>query len=54
LLLESYRFGDMAMINKQKREYREGEKARKSFEKTMKALFRAPKVDSKKSPKGKD
>jgi hypothetical protein len=37
-----------------KRECREGPEAKKAFEETMKNLFRAPKVDSKKSRKGKD
>jgi hypothetical protein len=40
--------------SKKKIEYIEGPKARETFEKTMKTLFRAPKVDSKKLRKGKD
>jgi hypothetical protein len=39
---------------KQKPVYREGPEARETFERTMKALFRAPKSDSKKPGKGKD
>jgi len=41
-------------IRKPKPEYAEGLEARKSFEETMKALFRAPKPVSKKPRKGKD
>jgi len=39
---------------KQKIEYVEGSQATKTFEKTMKALFRIPKVDSKKPKKGRN
>jgi hypothetical protein len=40
---------------KQPKEYKEGREAQENFETTMKALFRAPKVDSKKpKKKGKD
>jgi hypothetical protein len=35
-------------------ECEEGPKARKKFERTMKSLFQAPKVDTKKAKKGKD
>jgi hypothetical protein len=41
-------------LKKAPREYKEGPEAKENFEKTMKALFRAPKVDSKKPKKGKD
>jgi hypothetical protein len=36
------------------KKYNEGPKAKENFEKTMKALFRVPKLDSKKPKKGKD
>jgi len=42
------------MASKAKTEYVEGPKAKKNFEKTMKALFRVSKSDSKKPKKGKD
>jgi len=46
---------DQSQTNsKPKPEYAEGLEARKSFEETMKALFRAPKPVSKKPRKGKD
>src|SRR5271166_4431640 len=35
-------------VSKKKKDYAEGAKAQKAFEETMKALFRAPKADSKK------
>jgi hypothetical protein len=35
-------------------EYEQGTAAQKRFEQTMKALFRAPKRDSKKAKNGKD
>jgi len=41
-------------MRKRKVEYKEGHEAQESFEKTMKTLFRAPKVDLKKRKKGKD
>jgi len=39
---------------KPKAEFREGHEARKNFERTMKALFQAPKSISKIRKKGKD
>lgn len=40
--------------SKKNPEYDQGVEAQKKFEQTMKALFRAPKVDSRKFKKGKD
>jgi hypothetical protein len=40
--------------SKKKIEYRQGPEAKEAFERTMKALFRAPKSVSKKPKKGKD
>jgi len=39
---------------KKKLEYRQGSEAKEAFEKTMTALFQAPKAVSQKSQKGKD
>jgi hypothetical protein len=39
---------------KKKLPLRDGDEARKKFERTMKALFQVPKADSKKPKKGKD
>jgi hypothetical protein len=38
---------------KKSREYGQGVEAQRRFEKTMTALFQAPKIDSKKQKKGK-
>jgi hypothetical protein len=43
------------IVQDMKTKYIEGPKAKENFEKTMKALFQVPKVDSKKpKKKGKD
>jgi hypothetical protein len=41
-------------MNKAKKQFSEGPKARKKFERTMTALFRAPKTVAVKPKKGKD
>ena len=40
--------------SKEKPSFHEGGEAQQKFERTMKALFQAPKSDSKKAKKGKD
>jgi hypothetical protein len=44
---------NQAKKQKLKLKYKTGPEARQNFEETMKTLFRAPKIESKKSKKGK-
>ncbi len=51
---ETVKKSDRTKKKKRIKEYREGPEAQENFEKTMVALFRSPKVNSKNPEKGKD